>query len=167
MSLLTKADLTTFTAMDLPYCNTKSPAWYHSSETPASCLVTSRLHSTQEGEQFILTEINTTHIMGIGLPLLLAWPLPAPLSESSPYFIVETGVNPRINYFCVLEETLPDRQVDLSCPRSTHGSKHCVLGGSSICNCSTAQTEQEHRETEISRATEMNLIKILCSSTEL
>lgn len=42
-----------------------------------------------------------------------------------------------------------------------------MLGGSSICNCSVAQTEPEHRETEICRVSEMNLTKILCSSTEL
>lgn len=83
---LTKADLATATSECSPYCNTESHTQYHSSRRPNSHLVTSQLHwtsSTLEGEQFISVEIHTTHIMGMRLPLMPAWPQPALLSEGS------------------------------------------------------------------------------------
>ena len=52
-------------------------------------------------------------------------------------------------------------------PRSTGGSKHFILDGSSSPKRSTAQSEQELTETEISRGVDIDSIKILCSNTEL
>ena len=50
-------------------------------------------------------------------------------------------------------------------PRSTDGSKHFILDGSSSHKRSTAQSEQELTETEISRVVDIDSIKILCSNT--